>query len=209
MNLQEFLFRCVIQNLLESALDTYFPVALDVADGEQHPFSEEHHALPMHSVARLTGQVSTEQLGNTVVLEEEGLVGQEMLELDEERRVAGETVDAEESEQTESPQRTETYSDGACCTVRWLRTTMWYPLRAYLYLPRNALIALCVGSLIFGSAHLDDNTTNYKVPNFLYALLATIAGLAYGWTWRKHDNLTASAVTHALTDWTWFTTFRA
>ncbi len=51
-----------------------------------------------------------------------------------------------------------------------------------------------VASLVFGLSHL---------PDPRYALLAFVAGLAYGWTWRRTRRITASAVTHTLVDWTW------
>jgi len=54
--------------------------------------------------------------------------------------------------------------------------------------------ALPVASVIFGLAHL---------PDVRYALLATLAGLAYGWVYLATRRITASAVTHALVDWIW------
>jgi membrane protease YdiL (CAAX protease family) len=53
---------------------------------------------------------------------------------------------------------------------------------------------LGVASVIFGLAHL---------PDWRYALLATIAGLAYGWVYQRTQRITASAITHALVDGTW------
>ena len=54
--------------------------------------------------------------------------------------------------------------------------------------------ALPVASIIFGLAHL---------PDVRYVLLATVAGVAYGWVYRTTRRITASAVTHALVDWIW------
>ena len=54
--------------------------------------------------------------------------------------------------------------------------------------------ALPIASIIFGLAHL---------PDVRYALLATLAGVAYGWVYRATRRITASAVTHALVDWIW------
>jgi uncharacterized protein len=54
--------------------------------------------------------------------------------------------------------------------------------------------ALPVASIIFGLAHL---------PDLRYVLLATLAGLAYGWVYLVTRRITASAVTHALVDWIW------
>jgi membrane protease YdiL (CAAX protease family) len=54
--------------------------------------------------------------------------------------------------------------------------------------------ALPVASMIFGLAHL---------PDLRYVLLATLAGVAYGWVYRVTRRITASAITHALVDWIW------
>jgi membrane protease YdiL (CAAX protease family) len=60
-------------------------------------------------------------------------------------------------------------------------------------------------SVIFGLAHI---TNNGVFPNWRYAVLATIAGLFYGWTWRKTNSIFASAIVHALVDTIWHLTFR-
>jgi len=60
--------------------------------------------------------------------------------------------------------------------------------------------ALPIASIIFGLAHL---------PDLRYVLLATLAGLAYGWVYQKTRRITASAVTHALVDWIWVVLLRA
>jgi len=54
--------------------------------------------------------------------------------------------------------------------------------------------ALPIASVVFGLAHL---------PDVRYVLLATLAGLAYGWVYLATRRITASAVTHALVDWIW------
>jgi len=54
--------------------------------------------------------------------------------------------------------------------------------------------ALPIASIVFGLAHL---------PDLRYVLLATLAGLAYGWVYQTTRRITASAVTHALVDWIW------
>ena len=54
--------------------------------------------------------------------------------------------------------------------------------------------ALPIASIIFGLAHL---------PDARYVLLATLAGVAYGWVYLVTRRITASAVTHALVDWIW------
>ena len=53
---------------------------------------------------------------------------------------------------------------------------------------------LGVAAATFGLAHL---------PDWRYVLLATIAGLAYGWVYQRTQRITASAITHALVDGTW------
>jgi membrane protease YdiL (CAAX protease family) len=39
-------------------------------------------------------------------------------------------------------------------------------------------------------------------------ILASIAGIFYGWTWRKSNSIFASAIVHALVDTTWHFFFR-
>ena len=60
-------------------------------------------------------------------------------------------------------------------------------------------------SAIFGLAHI---TNNGVFPNWRYAVLATIAGLFYGRTWRKTNSIFLSAIVHALVDTIWHLTFR-
>lgn len=62
---------------------------------------------------------------------------------------------------------------------------------------------LLAAAVIFGLAHLNNATTNYPEPNWMYAVMATLAGLAYGWTWRRTGKITASAATHALVNFVW------
>ena len=54
-------------------------------------------------------------------------------------------------------------------------------------------------SVMFGLAHI---TNNGVFPNWRYALLATIAGIFYGRTWRKTGSIFPSAIVHALVDTT-------
>ena len=54
-------------------------------------------------------------------------------------------------------------------------------------------------SMLFGFSHI----TNLGFPNWRYVILASIAGLFYGWTWRKTGSIFASAIVHALVDVTW------
>lgn len=62
---------------------------------------------------------------------------------------------------------------------------------------------LFVASLIFGLSHI----ANGGFPNWRYALLATFAGLCYGWTWRKCGNIFGSALVHAAVDLVWHALF--
>lgn len=66
--------------------------------------------------------------------------------------------------------------------------------------PRPGLAA---AALLFGLAHLGDP----PAPNWRYAVLASIAGLAYGYVYQRTRSITTSAVTHALVDWTWVVGF--
>jgi membrane protease YdiL (CAAX protease family) len=44
-------------------------------------------------------------------------------------------------------------------------------------------------------------------PNWRYALLACLAGVAYGYVYQRTRSIAASALTHALVDWTWIAAF--
>jgi CAAX protease family protein len=59
-------------------------------------------------------------------------------------------------------------------------------------------------SALFGFSHI----TNLGFPNWRYVALATIAGIFYGWTWRKTGSIFASALVHAAVDATWHFFFR-
>jgi hypothetical protein len=59
---------------------------------------------------------------------------------------------------------------------------------------------LPVAAIVFGLAHL---------PDLRYALLAALAGLAYGWVYARTRRITASALTHATVNWIWLVLFRA
>ena len=55
-------------------------------------------------------------------------------------------------------------------------------------------LGLAIASVIFGLSHL---------PDPRYAVLATIAGVAYGYVYVRTGKVTASAITHALVDAVW------
>jgi uncharacterized protein len=59
-------------------------------------------------------------------------------------------------------------------------------------------------SVLFGFSHI----TNLGFPNWRYVVLATIAGIFYGWTWRRTGSIFASALVHAAVDTTWHFLFR-
>src|SRR5262249_9048686 len=59
---------------------------------------------------------------------------------------------------------------------------------------------LAVASVIFGAAHLDNGPQ--AVPNWRYAIEATIAGLAYGRVFWRAGSVTSSAILHMMVDWT-------
>jgi membrane protease YdiL (CAAX protease family) len=59
---------------------------------------------------------------------------------------------------------------------------------------------LLVAAFIFGCAHLDNGPQ--PLPNWRYMILATIAGVAYGWVFRKASTVLSSAALHMLVDWT-------
>jgi uncharacterized protein len=60
-----------------------------------------------------------------------------------------------------------------------------------------------VASVIFGLSHI----ANGFFPNWKYALLATFAGLCYGWVWRKSGSMFGSALLHTAVDAIWHTLF--
>jgi hypothetical protein len=61
-------------------------------------------------------------------------------------------------------------------------------------------------SVLFGLAHI----TKAAPPlNWRYALVATLAGLAYGWVYARTGKLAAAAVTHGGADWVWGTFFHS
>jgi membrane protease YdiL (CAAX protease family) len=69
---------------------------------------------------------------------------------------------------------------------------------------KNEIVAWVVASILFGFSHI----TNVGFPNWRYVILASIAGMFYGWTWRKTNSIFASAIVHALVDALWHFLFR-
>jgi membrane protease YdiL (CAAX protease family) len=68
----------------------------------------------------------------------------------------------------------------------------------------NDTLGWIAASLLFGLSHI----SNLGFPNWRYVLLASIAGLFYGWTWRRTGSLFASALVHASVDILWHFLFR-
>ena len=60
-------------------------------------------------------------------------------------------------------------------------------------------------SVVFGFAHI---TNNGVFPNWRYVILAVIAGLCYGRTWRATRSIFPSAIVHGLVDTVWHLLFR-
>ncbi|MFN2157100.1 MAG: type II CAAX prenyl endopeptidase Rce1 family protein [Anaerolineae bacterium] len=58
-----------------------------------------------------------------------------------------------------------------------------------------------------GLTHINNATAGFAEPNWAYALMATIAGLAYGGVWARTRKVTASALTHMAVNLTWFLVF--
>jgi membrane protease YdiL (CAAX protease family) len=64
---------------------------------------------------------------------------------------------------------------------------------------RSDTVGWVTASVLFGFSHI----ANLHFPNWRYVLLASIAGLLYGWTWRKTNSIFASALVHASVDILW------
>jgi hypothetical protein len=63
----------------------------------------------------------------------------------------------------------------------------------------SGVYGLLIAAVVFGASHLH----HPPVPNWRYAILATLAGVFYGYTFRNRQRTSASALTHALVDTTW------
>jgi membrane protease YdiL (CAAX protease family) len=68
-----------------------------------------------------------------------------------------------------------------------------------IWTPRTGWIA---ASVLFGLVHI---VKHAPPPNWQFALLATGAGLAYGWVYHRTGKLAAAAVAHGAVDWLWST----
>ncbi len=72
---------------------------------------------------------------------------------------------------------------------------------------RRSLLVLPIAAILFGLSHLNNATPGFPVPNWAYALMATLAGLAYGWVWQRSKRVTVSAITHATVNLVWSVLF--
>lgn len=70
---------------------------------------------------------------------------------------------------------------------------------------KSDLAGWWTSSVLFGLSHI----TNMGFPNWRYVILAAIAGLFYGWAWRKSGSIFASALVHAAVDTTWHFLFHS
>ena len=61
---------------------------------------------------------------------------------------------------------------------------------------------LILASVLFGAMHL---AKHYPPVNWPYAILATGAGLAYGWVYLRTGRLAAAALAHGVVNWIWGT----
>ena len=68
-------------------------------------------------------------------------------------------------------------------------------------------MGLLIAAPLFGLAHINNSTPGFSQPNWAYALMATLAGLAYGWVWVRTYKVTASALTHAAVNLAWWLIF--
>ena len=71
----------------------------------------------------------------------------------------------------------------------------------------RAAIGLVLASIVFGLSHLNNTTARFAEPNWVYALMAALAGIVYGWVWLRSRKVTASAITHTLVNAIWGTFF--
>lgn len=75
---------------------------------------------------------------------------------------------------------------------------------------RGAQAGWLIASLLFGLSHIIKQTGLTAVQreeffglNWRYALLATVAGLGYGWVYQRTGKVSAAALTHGMVNWVW------
>ncbi len=72
----------------------------------------------------------------------------------------------------------------------------------------NKWVGLTVASVAFGLCHLYKNVGSIGIPNWRYAILATLAGSVYGYLYKRTGSLLTPMFVHAFTDATWNTFLR-
>jgi uncharacterized protein len=60
--------------------------------------------------------------------------------------------------------------------------------------------ALLATAALFGLAHWNKRTASF---NWRYVIMAALAGIFYGWAWRRRRRVGSSAITHATVDTLW------
>jgi len=65
------------------------------------------------------------------------------------------------------------------------------------------MYALVIASVVFGLAHVNKRALGFDVPNWPYVGVAAIAGLGYGYVFRRTNSIIASAAVHAMVDAMW------
>jgi CAAX protease family protein len=69
----------------------------------------------------------------------------------------------------------------------------------------SRMLSLLFASIVFGASHLNNGP---PIPNYRYFLMASIAGVFYGWAWQRTRSLVSSGLVHALVDTVWSVFFR-
>jgi len=69
---------------------------------------------------------------------------------------------------------------------------------------RNEYAGWAAAAVIFGLSHIRHG----HFPNWRYVFLATLAGIIYGFAWRRTKSMTVSATIHMAVDLTWHQLFR-
>lgn len=64
----------------------------------------------------------------------------------------------------------------------------------------NSPLALLLASLAYALVHIPKSKLGHSSPNYRFALSAFISGTVCGFVWRSTGKVTASAITHALSD---------
>ena len=63
--------------------------------------------------------------------------------------------------------------------------------------------SLLIAAVIFGAAHYNNPTPGFPEPNWMYVIMASIAGVAYGWAYRRSGKITTAGLVHAGVNFLW------